>query len=33
MNECEGCPIFEDGDKCKEMCFMCDVWVDPDEEK
>ena len=28
MNECEGCPIFEDGFKSKEMCIQCDCWTD-----
>ena len=27
MNECEGCPVFEDGFKSKEMCYMCDIFV------
>ena len=26
MNECKGCPVFEDGFKSKEMCEMCDCW-------
>lgn len=26
MNECDGCPIFEDGLKSKYMCEECDLW-------
>ena len=26
MNECKGCPIFEDGYRSYEMCYMCDYW-------
>jgi len=27
MNECIGCPVFEDGFRSKEMCSMCDLYV------
>ena len=23
MNECDGCPIYEDGYKQYDMCYMC----------
>jgi len=26
MNECKGCPIFEDGFRSREMCKECDCW-------
>jgi len=26
MNECEGCPPYEDGLKCKEMCWWCELF-------
>jgi len=28
MNECEGCPPYEDGLKSKEMCGWCELYYE-----
>jgi len=33
MNECEGCPPYEDGLKSKEMCSWCELFTNQEVDK